>query len=270
MDANSIAAIGDACYVLLALILVVAGAAKVLDGHAARTIESVALGDVVPTRHRGGVWRLLGLIEICAALVAASVLSLPRVSVVVLCMLAVAYSLWAWHWRPRRPCGCFGSASREAAGPRSVARAASLLVFAAVGLGSHAPLWEAVLDSSFWMTLGIASLLFIALSPELRVPTPRASACLRGHAADRRVALALPASQAWHRLAAVITERNPSATWHASCVAFVAFPAEVAGQSAFAVFAVGLRGTDDGIRGALVDSRGDMLESATVLIGGTV
>jgi hypothetical protein len=254
--------VGVASHLVLALVFVVAGATKLVDQRASITVERVALRDLLLAAHRATSWRFIGVIEVITALLALSPFGGARVGLVIVGAGALAYTAWAWRWRSQLACGCFGAASREPAGARTVLRSAFLLVLATATWFSPEVWWYGLTGPSVWLSAAVAGLLFLLLSPELRaVKTHRQRHCLKGYAVERRVATALPASDAWQRLAGVIGPRAPLAMWNEHCVRFVAFHATVGGQPAFAVFAVGVRGINDAIRGTLVDGRGNPLAS---------
>jgi uncharacterized membrane protein YphA (DoxX/SURF4 family) len=263
MESTAWAAIGGASRLVVAVVFIVAGATKLLDQRASITTERVALGDVLPESHRVAIWRVIGVIEVVVAVLALSPIAGARLLIIVMCAGALAYAVWAWRWRSQRPCGCFGAASSAPADVRTAARSVELVVLAIASLASPATWWDVVRAPAFWLCVLLAGVLFLLLSRELHtVGARRQLRCLHGYAADRRVATALPASDAWQRLAGTIGPRAPVATWNERCVRFLAFQATVAGQPAFAVFAVGVRGLDDAISGALVDGRGNPVPTA--------
>lgn len=258
MDLPTISA---ASRVLVGALLLVAGIGKLLDAHAASTVEGTALRGLLPRTQAGNLWRILGGLEGGFGILGLLPLGPSGIGILLLSGLALAYSTWAWRWRPDKSCGCLGAASSHKSGLTTLARSALLLALAAIGLALATPWWNKLAQPTFWLSLLIGSVAFAVLSPEvrhLRIPQRRTK-CLRGHAATRRVATSLPNSQAWQELAGSILQPEPVATWNKECVAFLAFPAWTPLGAALAVFAVGLQPGANLIRGTLIDHKGQLL-----------
>lgn len=153
---------------LLAVVLLVAGAAKALGPPGQSALQRLAahLPPTVLTGRRAV--RVLGLAEVgVAALLvlpwtgrwggaAASGLLLP----------AVGFLLWARRRAPGQPCGCLGAAAPDPVDARAVALGGTLLVVAVATSFARGPWWR--VGPTGWSVVAGLSALALLLSPALQ------------------------------------------------------------------------------------------------------
>ncbi|GAA3862590.1 hypothetical protein GCM10022243_31360 [Saccharothrix violaceirubra] len=256
---NALTEFAEAQPPLLALLLVVAGAAKLLPVVRGSGIAPTGVLALVPRRYRGAASTTLACAEVTLGI---ALLCIPALSV----RLAVAASFAAavlvvgflWRRKPEAGCGCFGDLSGERVGARTLVRTCVVAVLAGIALGGRAPVSATLTDLTavHVTTMVIEVGVIAALSPELALWWVR----LRGRSvpcAYRRVPSAhalgkLRAHAEWHRYAELLTAAEPFDEWRDLCWQMFAFPGCRDGLDVDVVFAVHLDGRGPEVRVAVV------------------
>jgi len=182
----------------------------------------------------------------------------PEVAAALLLTAAALVAFWGLRTVPGADCGCFGLKNRVR--PRTIVRA-GLLAGLAAAAAVAGESWTAVFHHPAGLVATLAAGALVAwLSPELphlvdrvgavvRIRTRRTTAQIRrirSSACERRAGpvegtvARLQGSDLWRRARPFISADAPSDHWFEGCTRLVCYPAVYEGQSATAVFAVGL------------------------------
>jgi uncharacterized membrane protein YphA (DoxX/SURF4 family) len=239
------------------LLLVAAGAAKASDVWRRRRIGSTVVGrlleDRVPLRP---AWAVAAAVELAAGALVLSGLLVPWPEAAAALVLAAAAGIAFWGLRtvPGADCGCFGLQNRVQ--PWTIVRASLLAALAAAGaLGGRS--WWAVFDRPAALVPLLAAGALVAwLSPELpdvidalevvagkpsaRLRRIRSAACERRAGPVEESADRLRRTELWKRAQPYLSGDAPTEDWFEGCTRLLCYPAVYEGESATAVFAVGL------------------------------
>jgi hypothetical protein len=246
---------------LVALVLSIAGTAKLADHSSRKTASISALVKIV--RSERGVLRVVRLIAVLEISLALAILVLPntvlpRTGAAVVLFGSTLYLAWAIRAAPEAPCGCFGSVSRAPVSWRTLARAGLLSVAALIASIDGTPL-TAPNRPLPWMLLVAEAILLAALSPELSVmkhwllvgrKLPR---CIYSDELPAATLERLRRSPLWAELSPYLTTAHPDDQWLESCWRLFSFPARYDEKVVAAVLAAKLPPGKLHYRAALVD-----------------
>lgn len=259
LGAFDTAAFASGLGLVLGLVLIVSGAAKVRTASSA--VSFTALAAILGPRRAERGWRILALAELALGIALLMATTLGAQLAVLFFLGAFVFTLVAPRLAPGTSCGCFGSASEPVSSWTSIRASSLLLASALVALGTH-PLAESYAAMEFWA--GVASMLATVgfLSPELR-PRRAGNPNCSGLRLPRSAVLeAIRSSEPWRQLSAYVTSMAPRDDWLEGCFRFLAFSAESGGQHALALFAYHLDHRAPVVVGLLCDPAGQPLHQA--------
>ncbi|MBW8481862.1 hypothetical protein K1Y72_05745 [Actinomadura sp. PM05-2] len=269
MDTDVLAGVGNAQVPLLAAVLLLAGAAKlVFREPVSAPVDATGRHRVigVPSRDGGRVlpWRRSRRAGVALALaegaLAAALLATPALAARVAVTAVFCASVWVvGELRVRHPgsgCGCLGSLSDEGVGRRGVARAVLLAGAALLALAAPDAGLRVLAGGPLPLALAALELAVLAaLSPEitaLRRRRRKVMPCERRPSPLAETLETLHASAAWRRHAPAVGAAAPLDVWREGCWRFLLFPARDGGAPADLVFAVSTAERDRTVRAALI------------------
>ncbi|WP_026405216.1 MauE/DoxX family redox-associated membrane protein [Actinomadura rifamycini] len=262
----------DAQVLLLAAVLLAAGAAKLVFREPVPAAPDHVHGVPVPAgaarvtalRHGRRVSVCLGLGE---GVLGLALLLSSHVAVRLATTAVFAAATWVvGELRVRRPdagCGCFGGLSGKRVGRRSVARAVLLTAVAVAALGAPHTGLDALRGGHVLVgtVFAVELALFAALSPELaavpvrRLPGARpATPCERRRSPLAETYATLRGSAEWAAHEDAVTSAVPLDVWREGCWRFLAYPARLDGRDVRLVFAVSTAERDRVVRPARVQA----------------
>jgi methylamine utilization protein MauE len=248
----------DAQILLLSVVLVTAGLAKLVFRESPVQAEHSAHSAVVTLRHGRPLSIMLagaeGMLGVALLVTAHPLVRLATV-------LGFAAAAWVvGELRANRPdggCGCFGALSRTRVGMRSVVRTVFCTASAIVALGVPRSGLDVLHVSSGWVGVVLVTelTLFAWLSPEIGVLLTRLRdqpPCELRTGTLAKAYEVLYASDAWREHEDVVTKPTPIDVWRELCWHLLVFPGRVAGQDVEIVFAVSITERDPAVRTAVV------------------
>ncbi|MEV5828886.1 MauE/DoxX family redox-associated membrane protein [Spirillospora sp. NPDC052242] len=263
----------DAQVLLLAVVLLAAGAAKLVfrepvpaaPDHVHGVPVPAGVARVTALRHGRRTSVCLGLGE---GVLGLGLLLSSHLSVRLAATAAFAAATWVvGELRVRRPdagCGCFGGLSGKRVGRRGVARAVLLTAVAVAALGAPHTGLDALRGGHVPVAavFAVELALFAALSPELtavlgrrRLPGARpVTPCERRRSPLAETYATLHGSPEWAVHEDAVTSAVPLDVWREGCWRFLAFPARLDGRDVRLVFAVSTAERDRVVRPARVQA----------------
>jgi hypothetical protein len=254
---------------VVALVLVGAGASKLLTRFPQMAADKSALAALLGTRHTLKAWRVLSTAELAigVALVAEAQSRMPAAAATTVFAAAVGYLVWAWRRAPGAACGCFGGGGASVE-PLTIIRAC--LLFAAAlapalygswtdGVRNAGPLTGALLAAEIAV--------MVAVSPEIHVLVHRwrsvEPACLTSRVPLDDTVAAIKKSRAWRRLRGRLQSENLVDFWRDGCWRFHAYDLIHDGTAGSAVFAVKVPPGRMKLKVAIVTPEATLLRSRT-------
>ncbi len=257
---TTIRSLASAQAVVIGLVLVVAGVAKLPAGTLKELVRSSALTALVgsPTRSRLA-WRVVALTELAIGL---CVLVLPGrawplAGAAVLLGSGLVYIAVGRRARPGSPCGCFGRLSRAGVWWQSILRTGLLLGACLVALAAGEGWTTAGWRTGVWTLVAVELVALVLVSPERNEFAPVAGGWVRRArwtlarwrlGEDCAKAAGPPAPETewlsetplWGRVSSYLRADRASDVWREGCWEFATFPGSYHGAQATVVFGIPL------------------------------
>jgi hypothetical protein len=245
---------------VIGLVLVVAGLAKLPAGALRELVRSSALTTLAGSAHRSRrAWRAVTLAELG---VGGCMLALPGrrwpiAAAAVLLSAGLVYIAVGHRARPGSPCGCFGRLSSAAPWWQSLLRTGLLLGCCLLALVSGGGWTTAGAGPGVWALVAVELIALVVVSPE-RQGLARAAVgwirrsqwtierwrigedCAKAEGPPSRETRWLPQTALWRRVSGYVRADEASEVWREGCWEFATFPGRYGGAQATVVFGIPL------------------------------
>jgi len=248
---------------LIGLVLLVAGGAKVSDGFGRSQARQTALGVLLPSDTLALLtWRGIAIAEVLVGILVLAFPSspVPSAAAAFLLLGATAYAVGARGYAPERPCGCFGGASKRPTSIHTVVRAGVLAVGAIGAAASGAGWIEGIAQRWPITVIVLEAVLLLRFSPETRTlrawieqRRSRLPACLFRDIPVETTLRTLTRSAPWSELRSFLISDEPADQWRQDCWQYLSYSARIEDKQVIAIFAVHLPPSRSSVRAALVD-----------------